>query len=167
MRTLLTTSGVALLAFLTGCANFQPAVPEGYTGPKAKVRDSGVSRTGNLAHVFVVKQVDGRVIVNSQMETRAANQGRGFSISPSLLTRDVPAGVIKLTLSGQTMYAAPILAMTNPTCDVQGVVEVTIEKDTPYVVRGLLDPSACSVWLEEDRESGKIVGTKITGPGVK
>ncbi|MBI2726001.1 MAG: hypothetical protein HYX42_07100 [Polaromonas sp.] len=167
MRTPLLTPGLVLMAFLTGCANLQPAIPEGYTGPKATVRDSGMPVAGNLAHVFTVSQVDGRSIRNSRGATLSANYGRGFSITPTVIARDVPAGSLKLTLSGQTMYAAPILAMMNPTCTVEGVVEVFIEKDTPYIVKGLLDQNACSVWLEEDRESGKIVGTKITGPGVK
>ncbi|RTL15057.1 MAG: hypothetical protein EKK52_21565 [Burkholderiales bacterium] len=155
---------IAVLAStMTGCATFQPSLPEGYQGPVATIHDSAQSLESKKANLFFVTQVDGRKVKDSLTETIARNQGRGFSLSPFVLEHDVPAKPILVSLTGITHYAAPILALTGKVYQVEGTVSFTPEANQDYVVKGSLGPDVTAVWIEEKR-SGKIVGRVDSQP---
>ena len=157
---------IALIALISGCATYQKPLPEGYAGPIATVADTGQVQSSRLVHIFELTQVDGRNLQGSHLATLNANQGRGFSQSPMILTNQVPAKALQVTIEAATVYAAPILAMTNPTCTVKGSVSFQAEAGMQYRVTGNLAPEQCAVWIEE-LKSGTVVTPKISAKGTK
>jgi hypothetical protein len=161
---LLSLAGSALL--FGGCATYEKPIPEGYSGPVATVADSGQVQSSKLVHIYEMTQVDGRKLQGSHLATLHANQGRGFSQTPVILTNKVPARELRVSLGAATVYAAPILAMTNPTCRVNGEAKFNAEADKMYRVTGALTPEQCAVWIE-DASTGAVVTEKIVGKGTK
>lgn len=166
MQTTQTFLALAITALLTGCASFQPAKPDGYSGPVSVIQDTSNTQSSSLVHMFYLTDVDDRELKNSGIATGIANQGRGFAINPKNMRHEVPARATKLTLRGGTAYAAPILALTNPTCSVIGVVEAKLEPGKTYRINGSLSRESCAVWLEAE-DSGSIVGRRVSGPGMR
>lgn len=155
---------IALAALLSGCASFEPAAPADYTGPTVNVADQIQQVSDRLLHVFEIRRVDGRRLLSSSISTLNASQGRGFSINPVAMTNELPLHASKLRLLATTQWAAPILAMTNPTCQTEGEVSFEPKADRHYRVAGRIAPEECSVWVEEI-ESGQPVTTKVSGKG--
>jgi hypothetical protein len=143
---------------LTGCAT--NPIPEGYTGPRATIRDTGSSETSSRAVMFWLNEVDGKQIKTSPGETAGANQGRGFSMSPVFISRDVPAKPLTLKLIGSRIFAAPILALTNPSYRVEGTVNFEPKDGKMYEVRGEVSEKYSAVWLV-DAGTGEVVTGKI------
>lgn len=155
---------LACLALLAGCAGLQPATPPDYTGPTANVADQAVQVSGQLLHVFELTQVDDRRLLSTSAATVRANQGRGFAVSPVALTNELPLRPARVRLQALTQYAAPILALTRPTCQAQGDVAFTPEAGKAYRVAGRIAPEACEAWIEE-KATGQAVTDKVTAPG--
>jgi hypothetical protein len=147
-----------------GCATYQPSIPKNYTGPRAILRDSVMIHSRSKADFFHVSHVDGREVVNSRIQTRSANEGRGMILDPVVLQREIPAQPTRLTIVGRTEYAAPILALTSAVYEVKGEVEFTPEPNKAYTVRGELGKSYSAVWVEEDI-SKVVVGKKVEVKG--
>lgn len=158
-------AAIASLALLLGgCATLEPATPADYTGPTVNVADQAVQVSGHLLHVFEMTQVDGRRLATTSMATVRANQGRGFSVAPVALTNDLPLRPARVRLLATTQYAAPILAMTNPTCQAQGDVDFTPEAGKAYRVAGRIAADACEAWIE-DMATKQPVTAKVIGRG--
>ncbi len=151
---------------LAGCASLEPAAPADYTGPTVNVADQAVQVNGQLLHVFEMTQVDGRRLATTSMATVRANQGRGFSVTPVALTNDVPLRPARVRLKAVTQYGAPILAMTNPTCQVDGEVLFTPAAGKAYRVAGRIAADACEAWIE-DLATQRPVTDKVSGKGTK
>lgn len=149
-----------LLASLSGCATFAPSIPEGYSGPVSIVKDSVKPLSESKADFFYVSEINDQRIEDSRVRTLQQNRGRGFSMSPSVIERNVPARRATFTLVGRTEYAAPILALTNTVYQVTGKITFAPETYRSYVVRGELGENYSAVWLE-DEANGKVVGEKI------
>jgi hypothetical protein len=165
MKTVLTATGATLL--LAGCASFsglEPATPADYTGPTVNVADQAVQVSGQLLHIFEMTQVDGRRLSSTSMATVRANQGRGFAVAPVALTNELPLRLVRVRLQAATQYAAPILALTNPTCRAEGDVGFTPEAGKSYRVAGRITAQACMAWIEE-LTTQRQVTDKITGKG--
>lgn len=124
------------------------------------------SQSSQLSHVFELREIDGRRLRSSGIATSAASQGQGFRQSTVTVTHKVPAAPSKVMLGAATQYAAPILAMTNPTCRVQGQVDFKPEPGKTYRVAGRIAAAACTVWIE-DAESKKPVTAEVSGAGLK
>lgn len=159
---------LALVAALTlaGCASFEAATPPDYVGATVNVADQAQQVSGRLLHVFEMTQVDGRRLSTTSRATVSANQGRGFAVSPVALTNELPLRPARVTLQAMTQYAAPILAMTSPTCQVRGEVTFRPESGKAYRVAGRITPEACEVWLE-DLDTGQPVTDKVSGRGTR
>lgn len=144
--------GVALAACTTA------PVPKDYTGPLATIHDTALSETSNRAQYYFLSEIDGKRIDNVLGETRAANYGRGFSLTPSKFVRDVPAQPSKLKLVGKIGYGAPIQEMINSATvyTVEKSVDVKLEATKHYVAKGVLSAEQKDVWLE-DLDTGKRV----------
>ncbi len=167
-RLIVAAPGVLALA-LTGCANFsgyEPATPPDYTGPTVNVADQAIAVSGQLVHVFQMTQVDGRRLSTTSMATVQANKGRGLIQSPVALTNELPVRPARVRLQVATQYAAPILAMTRPTCQVQGDVAFTPEAGRAYRVAGRIAADGCEAWIE-DPATKQPVTEKVTGKGTK
>lgn len=157
----------ALGAALAGCASyqgFQPATPDGYDGPTVNVADQTVQVTGDLVHVFEMTQVDGRRLLSTSIATLQANQGRGFSTAPVALSNELPPQPARVHLQAVTQYAAPLLALQNPTCRVQGEVAFAPEANHRYRVAGRIGPAQCAAWIE-DVDGGRAVTEVVSGKG--
>jgi hypothetical protein len=156
---LIVTACIAMLA-LAGCAT--SPVPEGYTGPTATIRDWAVPESSTRARFFYVSEVDGRMIRTSLAATRSQNYGRGFSLAPVVIERQVPATVLRLKLEGRTAYGAPIqeLVLAAKMYSVEAIIEAELKPNVTYLVRGQLEEGKTAVWLEEEG-SGERIGRKV------
>jgi hypothetical protein len=147
-RHILLTIAIALA--VAGCAT--SPIPEGYTGPIATIRDSARSEGGTRALFFFVSEIDGKQIQTSLAQTRAANYGRGFALTPSVIERKIPARPAVLKLEGHTAYGAPIqeIVMASQMYEVTEVIEFDPKPNGRYVVQGILEEGQKSVWLEDE-----------------
>ena len=150
----------ALALFLGGCAT--SPIPPGYTGPTAKIVDSSEMETKFRAAYFFVSEVNGARIETNLDALRAANRGRGMSISAGTLSRAVPATSTKLKLEGRNAYGAPIqeIVMALTMRSVEELIEVNLKPDETYQVRGVLAEGKDEVWLEV-LGTGERVGKKL------
>lgn len=160
---------LALLALvtLTGCASLHVPVPPGHVGPTAQVADSGRAEDGSKAQMFVLMEVDGKTIDNSIFETRRASEGRGFSLTPRVVSRALPATPTKVKLVGTHQTAAPIHEIASRAAgtffSVEGVVDFTPVAGGSYVVKGELKKEGSSVWIEDtatNRPATEVVRSK-------
>lgn len=152
---------LAVLVLVAGCTT-QP-VPDGYTGPLARVNDTSMPRSGTSVDFFYLAEVNGRRIPNSVVNTRQANYGRGFSMTPAVIGRDIPAEPSMVRIMGRTEHAAPILALMNKVYQVSGETEFTPQPNQIYTVKGVLGEDYSAVWIED--AAGAIVGQKIEVKG--
>jgi len=156
-------SRLALLSsvvVLTACAPFKTAIPDGYTGPTAVLKDSATVMSSSKADMYYALVVDGNNIDNMRFKTRRRNEGRGMMMTVVEAERKIPAKETKVSVAGRTVYAAPILAMAGTVYQVTGDIVFMPEPNKIYVVRGALDESYSSVWIEEE-STKTIVGEKI------
>ncbi len=149
---------LALGALLAACtAN---PVPEGYSGPTARIADSWTPRGAESADFFYLAAIDGRRIESDLSVTAAANYGQGFSLTPVDYGRNVPARPAAFAVVGRTHYAAPILELLNRVYEVKGEVRFTPAPGRSYVVKGVLGDDYSAVWIE-DEATGAPVAPKI------
>ena len=149
---------------LAGCATYQP-VPQGYTGPTASVRDSGISEDSTKAQMFALMEIDGNRIANAFGASAIASQGRGASLTTVYPERSVQIRPMKVVIRGSHATGAPIHAMASQMAgtffSVEGTVTLTPTANGKYVVKGELKKDKSSVWIE-DSETGQAVTDKVT-----
>lgn len=155
-RLAVSIAGAALLA---GCTPGS-AVPEGYTGPLAAIRDSGFSSGPTSAVIFALTAVNGQSIDDSMAATGRANAGRGFAVTPVIIDRAVPAEPATFTIVGRRIYGAPIMGLMRPSYEVTGDVTFTPVADQIYKVMGQLKSGYSAVWIQ-NQETGAIMGSKV------
>ncbi|NUZ06564.1 hypothetical protein [Piscinibacter koreensis] len=182
----MTRATLALLAWLAalapGSAHAQAAAPApapaieaaasassagaDRSGPPAYIQDSasggGNSQSGIL---FYVEKIDGADTRNNLDATRRASSNRGFDLQLGSAGRPLPAGPMRLTLTGRMVYGAPIQEMFagSRLYHVTGEVAVDLVAGRRYRVTGVLDTFRREVWLE-DTVTGQVVGTKVVAP---
>jgi hypothetical protein len=145
---------------LSGCASVQDTASEGYSGPTAQIDDSFNTVSDSKVEFFYVDKLDNHDMRNARAASLMANYGGGMHMTPVSAGRLVPASKpIVLRLIARTEYAAPILVLTNPVYQVKGTIDVTLEPNKHYIVRGQLGESSSSVWLE-DAETHQVAGKK-------
>ena len=144
---------------LGGCV-FAPApVPSDYHGPLAIVSDTSSSVSSTRIQFFELTKVDGRTVRSSSASTASKNYGRGFSMTPQLETREIPATTCVMHIRGVTRVAADILAFGGGLYYVEGEVTVKLVPTKTYSVRGVLSKGYSAVWLED--AEGHVVSKKI------
>ena len=157
---------IALLAFLalSGCATTYNPIPEGYTGPTAKVSDSGLYEDNMKGQFFIMEAIDGNTIDNSIIATRKASHGKGFYLSSRYIDRLVPAKSMKVKLVATHQTAAPIHEITSRVLGtffrVEGEVNFNPSPGGTYIVKGDLKKDGSSVWIE-DENTKQIVTDKV------
>lgn len=157
LRTLVVLTSFATL---TACSTFKTAVPEGYSGPTATLKDSDDTYSASKADMFYALTVNGNDVDNARFSTRRANEGRGMMMAVQKFERKIPATPQAINIVGRTIFAAPIQAMTSTVYQVKGVVNFTPEANKVYVIRGKLDETYSAVWIEEESTKA-VVGEKI------
>ena len=158
----------AILAFLTllcsGCAPL-PAVPDGYSGPTARVSDSREYENGGKAAFFVLAAINGRPIDTSLEASRRASYNKGFSLSAQYIERQIPVEPMKVKLIGTHQTAAPIHEIFSRLGgyfqSVEGVVDFNPVPNGNYIVKGELSPNGSAVWIE-NRDNGERVTEKVS-----
>lgn len=156
-------SRLALLSsvvVLTACAPFKTAIPDGYTGPTAVLKDSANVMSTSKADMYYALAVDDNNIDNMRFKTRRQNEGRGMMMNVVEAERQIAAKQTKVSVTARTIYAAPILAIAGTVYQVQGDIVFTPEPNKSYVVRGALDESYSAVWIEEELTK-TVVGEKV------
>ncbi|GAP35097.1 hypothetical protein ABXN37_07995 [Piscinibacter sakaiensis] len=152
---------LAITVLCSACATMQPALPESYRGPVAKVKDSMANVTSKQGDFCVLHSIDGRPISNAINETIERGRGMGLNLHAWLTDRRIPAAAVRAGLKCQTVHAAPILAMIGTVQSVEGTVDFAPKPDGSYIVKGVLAPTGSSVWIE-DAGSGEVVTAKVT-----
>ncbi|MBI4998435.1 MAG: hypothetical protein HZC22_16375 [Rhodocyclales bacterium] len=156
-------AALLIAATLAGCAAYQP-VPEGYAGPIARISDSGQSEDGTKAKVFALSAVDGNSIRDSFRASAAASHNRGATLILQVVSREVPAQPMKVTLKASHITGAPIHAMASKVAgtffSVEGTVDFSPKANGSYVVKGELKKGGSSVWIE-DADTGQPVTEKV------
>ncbi len=74
-------------------------------------------------------------------------------------SRLVPAGEVVLSIQAMTHVAAPILALGGNMHSIEGDIEVNLQENTGYYLRGRLSKEYSAIWLED--YNGNIVSEKI------
>ncbi len=153
-----------LVLLLTGCASSYKAVPDGFTGPTARIIDGSYQESGGKGRLFYVASIDGNPVDNARRATGSASYGRGFSLSTRTSARDVPIRKLRLHLVATHVTAAPIHELASRAIgeffSVEGELDFTPEAGKVYEVRGQLSKEGSSVWLT-DLYSGEVVTEKI------
>lgn len=149
-----------LFAFvLSGCVSFQNPVPEGYSGTTATVTDTFTNHKGSTAHFFVLTKVNGNLTEDSGYRTRVTNTGRGFNMTPDMVTRPITTEEQTLTIAGFVQFATDGQGMFGDHMLVQGDIRLIPKPNETYRITGELSKEGSSVWLEDS--SGNQIGEKI------
>ncbi len=130
------------------------------SAPVASISDGYKQHNIEKTDFFYVDSINLKPTDNSRTRSLKENIGRGLSMRPYAVTRNVPAGKTTLTLVARTTYAAPILTLTNRVYEVKGTLSVDLDPYRSYIVKGELSDDYSAVWLE-DKELKTIVGRKI------
>jgi hypothetical protein len=149
---------VLAAAALAGCVS--NPVPDGYVGPLAHIDDSMTRRGSTSANFFYVAKVNGHRIQDSLTATDNASYGRGATMVPAIIGRDVPAQPMTLTIVGRTHYTMPFLELVNRIYEVSGDIAFTPLPNHAYLVKGELGDDHSAVWIV-DRETETPVGDKV------
>jgi hypothetical protein len=155
---------VALAVVLTSCATVYKPVPDGYTGPTARVIDTTIRESSGKGQVFFVASVNGMAIKNARSETARLSYGRGFSLYLVGESRHVKIEPMKLKLVGAHVTAAPIHEISSRAIgeffSVDGDVDFEPVAGREYSVVGELTKAQASVWIQ-DQETKQPVTTKV------
>ncbi len=155
------TAFIAASALTLGaCATPTTTLPAGYSGPSASISDSSYIYSTRKADFFLVDAIDGTSVLNAKDRTIQVNAGRGLAQSAQTMTRAVETKPTVFHITGQTHYAAPILAVGGASYVVQGNVSFTPVEGERYVVKGSLGPQYQAVWIE-NATTGIQVGNKL------
>jgi hypothetical protein len=155
------TAFIAASALTLGaCATPTTTLPAGYSGPSASISDSSYIYSTRKADFFFVDAIDGTSVLNAKDRTIQVNAGRGLAQSAQTMTRAVETKPTVFHITGQTHYAAPILAVGGASYVVQGNVSFTPVEGERYVVKGSLGPQYQAVWIE-NATTGIQVGNKL------
>ena len=158
--------GIGIMFAVSGCATYQP-ISEGYAGPKAIIIDTGMTEDGSKARIYYVASIDGNTIENARIKTRLSSYGTGMTLHMKTAQRAVPIRPMKLRLVASHIVGAPIHEMASRAVgtffDVEGDVDFMPEAGATYLVKGDLQKTGSSVWLEEVGKDGPVtrkIGSK-------
>ncbi len=133
--------------------------PKGYIGPMAQMTDTFTNHAGSEAHFFVLQKIDEHNLQHSGESTRRANLGRGFRMTPSMVTRTVAAIEQTFTVAGFVHFATDAQTIFRDDRMVTAEIRFTPQIEARYRVVGTLDPAGPKVWIEDS--AGAIVDTVV------
>ena len=150
---------VTSLLLLSGCVSFKSPLPEGYSGTTSTISDSFSNHEGSTAHFYIVNKVNGLDIEDSGYKTRVVNSGRGFNMTPTMVSREVATISQIISIAGFVQFATDGQAMFGDSMLVTGDIEFTPVTGERYKVNGKLTKNGSEVWLENS--SGEVVSEVV------
>ena len=153
--------GFLLTLLMTGCTTLKQPITEYYDGDTATVTDTMFNQTDSRADFCIMEAIDGKLIRNSISDTNVRTQGQGFRLLPFVTDREIKIQPMRITLSCDTYYAAPISALKHKAYPVKGIVSFTPKTDVRYLVKGEMNYGQSKVWIVEE-VSGLIVTDIVT-----
>jgi hypothetical protein len=153
-----------ILLLMTGCETLEQPITEYYDGDTATVTDTMFNQTDSRADFCVMEAIDGKNIRNSISDTKVRTQGQGFRLLPFVTDRAVKVQSMRVTLSCDTYYAAPISALKHKAYPVKGIVSFVPKNNMRYLVKGEMNLAQSKVWIVEE-ESGIVVTDIVTKLG--
>ena len=150
---------ITALILLSGCVSFKSPLPEGYSGATSTISDPFSNHEGSTAHFYIVSKVNGLYIEDSGYKTRVVNSGRGFNMTPTMVSRDVAAISQTITVAGFVQFATDGQAMFGDNMLVTGDIEFTPVAGALYKVNGKLTKNGSEVWIESS--SGEVVSEVV------
>jgi hypothetical protein len=155
---------ISTLILMTGCVAFKSPLPVGYSGATTTISDSYSDHEGSTAHFYIVNKINGLFIEDSGYKTRVANSGRGFNMTPTMVSREVATIEQIITIAGFVQFATDGQAMFGDSMLVSGDIKFTPNVNETYKVNGKLGESGSEVWLENSK--GEIV-SEVVKPSAK
>lgn len=155
---------VLAIATLALAACTTNPIPQGYTGPVARISDSAEPRDLMSANIFSLQAVNGKDIDDSTIETQLASSGGGGFITTVAIGRDVPARPAAFTITGQTTWVGLIQTIVKTAIynvhPVSGTINFAPVAGHYYMVKGVLSPDYSAVWIE-DVDSHEVMDRKF------
>jgi len=151
---------ISLLLFINGCNGIQKPLPKNYSGNIATIHDSSKIVNSSQASFFELYRINGNKIDSSSTKTRSVNYGQGLRMNPITLERNVPAEVSTLSIRATTYYPAIISSIGGDSNNIKGDINITLEKNKNYFIKGYLSNNYQSVWIEDSQEN--IISRKIS-----
>lgn len=140
---------VVLVTVLAGCASFQSAVPEGYSGPTATITDTYANHEVSKAHFYALTKVGDIRVEDSGYKTRVDNTGRGFNMTPYMVSREVTNEEQVFTIMGFVQFATDAQGMFGDHMLVTKEVLLKPDTNEKYIVSGKLSKEKSDVWIED------------------
>lgn len=140
---------------LSGCASVYQPIPEGYTGETSTINDSYTNKESTKAHYFILYKMDDKYVEHSWSKTRMDNYGQGMRFTPSIVSREVIPKEQKFTLQGLVFFPTDAQLLFGDDMSVTKEFNFAPKAGETYTVRGKLNKSGSSVWLENSK--GQIV----------
>lgn len=151
---------VGLLLLVSSCANFEPTIPKGYSGPTAEISDDFLWETSSKNQLFYVEAIDGKPVESALILTRRASAGQGFSVSARTATHQIPAIPLRLKIVASHVTGAPIHEISSRAAGtflhIEGEVNFTPSPGGHYLVAGRLLGSDSSVWIVDAKSKERV-----------
>lgn len=152
------------LLFLQACAQQKASIiPIGYTGGTASINDTYIKVSRREAHVFHVQLINESIVDNAaDITNRASSNG---IIYPAGFSRDVPAQPMRIRLSAQKLWGAPLFEALSSDTNVSfgDTIQFTPKENALYLVKGHFGESHSEIWLEDTH--GNVVSEVIQFDG--
>lgn len=149
------------ILLLSGCVSFQPSIPIDYVGGRATLADSYNNHEGSTAHFYVLTKIDGRSMEDSGYRTRVNNQGRGFNMTPYMVSRDTTIEKHIFTVAGFVQFATDAQGMFGDSMLIEKEITFKPEVNQIYTIKGELSKNGSNVWIE-DKNGSKIQGELVS-----
>jgi len=153
---------ISSLIIFSGCVSFKSPLPEGYSDTTSTISDSFSNHEGSSAHFYIVSKVNGLYIEDSGYKTRVVNSGRGFSMTPTIVSREVATIDQTFTIAGFVQFATDGQAMFGDNMLVTGDIKFTPNAGETYKVNGTLNKKGSEIWLENSQ--GEVVSEVVKTP---
>jgi len=148
----------AVCVLVAGCT--PTPLPPAFTGPVAHLSMTEIARGNVAADVVYVSKINGQDFLG---EIYPSQPGPNMPLNPItgvMTTVDIPAAPTRFTLHGNSIFQAPIFALSMANYCVAGDVNFTPIANENYILRGTFTPTYSAIWIE-DEQNGTVQDHKI------
>jgi hypothetical protein len=152
---------VMLTALLLSSCVAPTPPPPAFTGSVAFLSMTSVTRGPFAENVFIVSAINGQPFAG---EIYPSEPPPDVSLSPitgPLTSVTIPASQpTRFTLSGYSVFQAPIFAMTMADYTLSGDINFVPVAGQNYTVKGTFTPSYSALWIENE-DTGQLAAPKL------